>query len=64
MIVSLEDILKYNPRWTLKRLQLGSLFLWVGKREAARAQYRILKDIDSALAEELLKLIKKHGKPA
>jgi len=35
--------------------------LWVGKREAARAQYRILKDSDPVLAEELLKLIKKHG---
>jgi tetratricopeptide (TPR) repeat protein len=64
MIVSVEDILKYNPKGTLKRLQLGSLYLWVGKREAARAQYRILKDSDPVLAEELLKLIEKHGKPA
>jgi DNA-binding helix-hairpin-helix protein with protein kinase domain/Tfp pilus assembly protein PilF len=64
MIVSVEDILKYNPKGTLKLLQLGSLYLWVGKREAARAQYRILKDADPALAEELLKLIEKHGKPA
>ena len=61
MIVSVEDTLKYNPKGTLKRLQLGSLYLWVGKREAARAQYRILKDSDPVLAEELLKLIKKHG---
>ena len=61
MIVSVVDILKYNPKENLKRLQLGSLYLWVGKREAARAQYRILKDTDPALAEELLKLIEKHG---
>ena len=62
--MSLEDILKYNPRETLKRLQLGCLYLWVGNREAARAQYNILKDSDPSLAKELLKLIEKHGKPA
>jgi tetratricopeptide (TPR) repeat protein len=61
MIVNLEGILKYNPKETLKRLQLGSLYLWVGKREAARAQYKILKGSNPSLAEELLKLIKKHG---
>jgi superkiller protein 3 len=64
MIVNLEGILKYNPKETLKRLQLGSLYLWAGKREAARAQYNILRDSDPSLAEELMKLIKKHGKPA
>jgi tetratricopeptide (TPR) repeat protein len=64
MIAILEDSLKYNPKETLKRLQLGSLYLWVGKRKSARAQYRILKDSDPLLAEELLKLIEKHGKPA
>ena len=46
-----------------RRLHLGCLYLWVGKREAARAQYEILKDIDPKLAEELLKLIAKHGEP-
>jgi DNA-binding helix-hairpin-helix protein with protein kinase domain/Tfp pilus assembly protein PilF len=60
----LEAILNGDPGLTVKRLELASLYLWVGKREAARAQYKILKDSNSPLAEELLKLIKKHGKPA
>jgi DNA-binding helix-hairpin-helix protein with protein kinase domain len=56
----------YNPKslWVLRPLRLGSLYLWVGKRKAAIAQYKILKKNNSKLAEELLKLIKKHGKPA
>jgi tetratricopeptide (TPR) repeat protein len=58
-------IWQYNPKslWALRPLRLGSLYLWVGKREAARAQYKILKRNNSKLAAELLKLIKKHGKP-
>jgi len=56
----------YNPKslWVLRPLRLGSLYLWVGKREAAIAQYKILKKKNSKLAAELLKLIKMHGKPA
>src|SRR5262249_40427758 len=42
--------------WVLRPLRLGSLYLWVGKREAAIAQYKILKEKNSKLAEELLKL--------
>src|SRR5499426_3698707 len=57
----LEAILKGDPGLTVKRLELASLYLWVGKREAARAQYKILKDSKTALADELLKLIKKRG---
>jgi DNA-binding helix-hairpin-helix protein with protein kinase domain/Tfp pilus assembly protein PilF len=53
----LEAILKGDPGLTVKRLELASLYLWVGKREAARAQYKILKDSNPALAEELSKLI-------
>src|SRR5262245_46458653 len=60
----LEAILKGDPGLTVKRLELASLYLWVGKREGARAQYKILKDSNPALAEELLKLIKMHGKTA
>jgi DNA-binding helix-hairpin-helix protein with protein kinase domain/Tfp pilus assembly protein PilF len=60
----LEAVLKVDPGLTVNRLELGSLYLWVGKRDAARAQYKILKDSNPALAEELLKLIKKRGKPA
>src|SRR5262245_50682469 len=46
------------------RFELAALYLGSGKYKNAMAQYRILKDIDPALAEELLKLIKKHSKPA
>jgi DNA-binding helix-hairpin-helix protein with protein kinase domain/Tfp pilus assembly protein PilF len=60
----LEAILKGDPGLNVKRLELASLYLWVGKREAASAQYKIIKDSNPALAEELLKLIKKRGKPA
>jgi tetratricopeptide (TPR) repeat protein len=54
-----------NPEslWVLRPLHLGSLYLWVGKREGAIAQYEILKKNKSKLANELLKLINKHGKP-
>jgi TonB family protein len=53
----------YYPRtWSvLQPLHFGSLYLWVGKPEAAMAQYEILKKDNSKLAEELLKLIKQHG---
>jgi DNA-binding helix-hairpin-helix protein with protein kinase domain len=56
----------YSPKslWALRPLRLGCLYLWVGKRESAIAQYKILKKNNSKLAAELLKLIKKHGKPA
>jgi tetratricopeptide (TPR) repeat protein len=60
----LEAILKGDPGLTVKRLELASLYLWVGKREAAREQYKLLKESNPALADELLKLIKKRGKPA
>jgi tetratricopeptide (TPR) repeat protein len=60
----LEAILKGDPGLAVKRLELASLYLWVGKREAARAQYKMVKEINPALADELLKLIKKRGKPA
>jgi DNA-binding helix-hairpin-helix protein with protein kinase domain/Tfp pilus assembly protein PilF len=60
----LEAILKGDPGLTVKRLELASLHLWVGKRDAAIAQYKILKDSNPALADELLKLIKKRRIPA
>jgi DNA-binding helix-hairpin-helix protein with protein kinase domain/Tfp pilus assembly protein PilF len=63
-IASLEDSLKDYPNLTVERLELGSLYLLVGNREAASAQYEKLKHIDPALAEELMKLMKKRGKPA
>jgi DNA-binding helix-hairpin-helix protein with protein kinase domain len=55
-----------NPKslWVLRPLHLGSLYLWVGKREGAIAQYEILKKNNSKLANELLMLIVKHWKPA
>src|SRR5262245_17701925 len=59
----LEAILKGDSGLTVKRLELASLYLWVGKREAARAQYNILKDSNPLLAEALLKLMKKQAKP-
>jgi tetratricopeptide (TPR) repeat protein len=66
LIRTLEDVnVLYNPESlrVLQPLRLGSLYLWVGKREAAIAQYKILKKENSRLAEELLKLIEKHPKP-
>jgi hypothetical protein len=56
----------YNRKslWVLRPLRLGSLYLWVGKRDAAITQYKILKKKNPKLAAELLKLIKNHGKPA
>jgi hypothetical protein len=61
-IAYLEDQLKSDPDLTVERLELGILYLWVGKPGSARAQYRILKDSDPDMAEQLLRLIRKHGK--
>jgi DNA-binding helix-hairpin-helix protein with protein kinase domain/Tfp pilus assembly protein PilF len=63
MIETLEERLEVNPT-IIERFELATLYLGSGKYKDARAQYRILKDVDPELAEELLKLIKKHSKPA
>jgi DNA-binding helix-hairpin-helix protein with protein kinase domain len=61
-IAYLEDQLKSDPDLIDERLELGILYLWVGKPGSARAQYRILKGSDPDMAERLLKLIRKHSK--
>jgi tetratricopeptide (TPR) repeat protein len=48
----------------IKRFELANLYLCDGRPKAAKEQYRILKKSDPELANELLKLIKKHYKPA
>ena len=59
----LENALKNNPWLTVERLELGSLYLWVGRREDAMSQYVILQNIEaSAVAEDLMMLIKKHDR--
>ncbi len=60
VIETLENSLKSSPDLTVERFELANLYLWVGKRNAARAQYEILKDSYPLLAEELLKLMRKH----
>jgi DNA-binding helix-hairpin-helix protein with protein kinase domain/Tfp pilus assembly protein PilF len=62
-IETLEKRLEVDPM-IIERFELATLYLGSGKYKDARAQYRILKDVDPELAEELLKLIKKHSKPA
>jgi DNA-binding helix-hairpin-helix protein with protein kinase domain/Tfp pilus assembly protein PilF len=62
-IETLEKRLEVNPT-VIERFELATLYLGSGRYKDARAQYRILKDVDQELAEELLKLIKKHSKPA
>jgi tetratricopeptide (TPR) repeat protein len=63
-IEKLENMLKINPEMTIWRFELATLYLGSGEYKNARAQFRILNDVDPALAYELLKLIKKHSKPA
>ncbi|MGH9752342.1 MAG: tetratricopeptide repeat protein [Blastocatellia bacterium] len=60
-IEALEKSLEISPEMTIVRFELATLYLGSGKYKSARAQYRILKDVDPTLAEELLKLMKKHG---
>jgi tetratricopeptide (TPR) repeat protein len=62
-IETLEESLKVSPT-SIGRFELATLYLGNGKYKDATAQYRVLKDVDQTLAEELLKLIKKHSKPA
>jgi tetratricopeptide (TPR) repeat protein len=57
-----RDLSKRN--WAFRGLHLGSLYLWVGKQELARTQYLLLMIRHPRLADELLKLINKHGQPA
>src|SRR5262245_28129612 len=45
----------------IKHFELANLFLCIGCEESAKEQYRLLKDRAPKLAEELLKLMKKHG---
>src|SRR6266508_3548514 len=62
-IATLEENLEVSPP-SIGRFELATLYLGSGKNKDARAQYKILKDIDPTLAEELLKLMKKYSKPA
>jgi tetratricopeptide (TPR) repeat protein len=62
-IEGLEESLEVSPM-SIGYFELATLYLGSGKYKEARAQYRILKDVDPALADELLKLIKKYSKPA
>jgi tetratricopeptide (TPR) repeat protein len=59
-IESLENSLQNAPDLTVERFELANLYLWVGKRKAAMAQYEILKDSDPLLAEELRKLMRRR----
>ncbi len=60
-IEALEKSLVISPEMTLGRFELATLYLGSGKNKEAREQYKILKEVDPALAEELRKLMKKHG---
>jgi len=60
-IHSLENDLRQNPELTIERLALGNLYLFAGKREAARTQYTELKVREPKLAKELRKLMIRHG---
>ncbi|MCI0337156.1 MAG: hypothetical protein L0226_06245 [Acidobacteria bacterium] len=60
-IQDLELILNGNPDRSYERFELANLYLWVGKNEAANSHYQILREKNKVLAEELRKLMKKHG---
>lgn len=63
-IRALETNVDFLNGVPIKRFELANLYLCAGRGEAAKVQYRLLKDSDLSLAEELAKLMKKHGKPA
>jgi tetratricopeptide (TPR) repeat protein len=60
-IEALRKELADNPQTAITRFELGALYLGCGRYKDARAQYKILKNIDPTLAEELRKLIEKHA---
>ena len=60
-IKSLEKSLKANPELIYQRFELANLYLSVGKNRDAINQYKIMKSNNNVLAEELRKLMKKHG---
>jgi DNA-binding helix-hairpin-helix protein with protein kinase domain/Tfp pilus assembly protein PilF len=60
-VQSLEHQIGISQNNALKRFELANLYLCIGNQKGAKYQYQILKDTDSALAEELTKLMKKHG---
>ena len=63
-IRDLEKSLEISPEMPYGRFELATLYLGSGKHKEAMAQYRILKDLNPMLANELLKLIKKYRKSA
>ncbi len=64
VIKDLEKSLEISPEMTYGHFELATLYLGSGKHKEARAQYRILKDLNPMLADELLRLIKKYRKSA
>jgi tetratricopeptide (TPR) repeat protein len=60
-IEALRKELADNPQTAITRFELGALYLGCGRYKDARAQYKILKNLDPMLAEELRKLIEKHA---
>ncbi len=58
VILALEKEVDFNSGANTYRFELATLYLWAGRRKAAMEQYKILKG--THLAEELLKLMKKH----
>lgn len=57
----LKQGLRASADWNTDRFELANLYLWTGNYNAAKAQYRILKESDEMLAEELRKLMLRHG---
>lgn len=60
-IEELKNGFRAGVETVVDRFELANLYLWVGNQGAAKAQHRILKAENQKLAEELRKLLVRHG---
>ncbi len=57
-IAALQKAIKLRTRYSAARFNLGMTYLKTGNRKAALQQYESLKDMDSGIADALMKEIK------
>jgi len=58
-IKHIRKVLEENPRSSQAHFSLGLVFLWKGDRDSALKQYKVLKALDPALADTLLRMIER-----
>ncbi|MEO6589555.1 MAG: tetratricopeptide repeat protein, partial [Pyrinomonadaceae bacterium] len=58
-IESYRKTIELSPRYARARYNLGVIYFITGKKDLAQEQYNALKEIDTKVADDLYKVIKK-----